>query len=63
MAAILLASASTFTGITSALLRVFAGYHPEPVAVPTFRLLVSLTLTVINLPLCVWKCHRSGLPF
>lgn len=59
-ALLLLLSASVFTGVTSALLRSFASYHPEPQAVPTFFLLVSSTLLLINLPICVYRSARGG---
>lgn len=60
-ALIALLTASVTTGITSALLRAFAFYHPEPEAVPLFFLLVSVTLFAINLPICVYRCRRQGL--
>ncbi|GEM_PF-6257627 len=59
-ALLLLISASVFTGITSALLRSFASYHPEPQAVPTFFLLVSATLLLINVPICAYRSVRGG---
>ncbi len=58
----LLVVASVFTGITSALLRSFAFYHPEPQAVPSFFLFVSLTLLVLNAPLYIYRCKRYSLP-
>lgn len=56
----MLVSASLFTGITAALLKAFAWYHPEPKAVPTFFLLASVTLLLINLPLSLARMYRKG---
>jgi len=57
---LMIVSASFFTGVTAALLKAFAWYHPEPEAVPTFFLLVSLTLLTINLPFSLFRNNREG---